>query len=93
MKTWVRISIIIIPPLVVLFYLIFSNDVFSVLNVVKGEAKSINITLPPETVNMEVHFDAINALESEGKSVLQIKGWAFRKKVSTEKRKLYFVQH
>jgi hypothetical protein len=85
MKNGIRVAIVIIPPLVVLMFIFFFNDSLWKFSNVEGEAKFVEISLPEESRQIESYFDEIASVKSDGRNALNIKGWVYKKNVSTVK--------
>ncbi|MHB8094834.1 MAG: hypothetical protein ACYDH0_07815 [Candidatus Aminicenantales bacterium] len=74
-----------------LIYLFSADFIFNILMKTEREARLADISLPPETNNIEFVIDDARQIKLKWKDALSIRGWVFKRDVKEKARNVYLV--
>jgi hypothetical protein len=72
-----RNSILVLPLVVLIIYLLLANYLFLFVFTVNGESRNSPCTLPNETGNIVYRIEPVHVNKIEWKEVVKLSGWAF----------------
>ncbi len=74
-----------------LIYLFSADFIFNILMKTEREARLADVSLPPETNNIEFVIDDARQIKLKWKDALSIRGWVFKRDVKEKARNVYLV--